>query len=135
VKEVVGRRVTALLTILDEAGWLDPAIDTIRTFADPPKSMEELQQDVYTPAPGYDVHYIVEQTSALRDGHPPSRVNAPENLVRIPRLKRWMITGWYMMKNDRYGDVSPRTYLRGKSWEERQRVGPDALIKHGVLKR
>jgi len=134
-RQVVTKSVRALLTILDQAGWLEPAIDSIRSFADPPKSLEQLQKDVSTPAPGYDVHHIVEQTSALRDGFPSSRVNAPENLVRIPRLKHWMITGWYMMKNDRYGDVSPRTYLRGKSWEERQRVGRDALIKHGVLKR
>lgn len=59
---VVGRRITALLTILDEAGWLEPAIDSIRTFADPPKSLEQLQKDASSPAPGYDVHHIVEQT-------------------------------------------------------------------------
>lgn len=134
VKEVVGRRVTALLTILDEAGWLEPAIDSIRTFADPPKSLEELQQDVYTPAPGYDVHHVVEQTSALRDGFPPSRVNAPENLVRVPRLKHWMVTGWYMIPNEDYGWMPPRQYLRGKAWEERVRVGHEALMEAGVLK-
>ena len=134
LKEVVGRRITALLTILDEAGWLEPAIDTIRTFADPPKSLEQLQRDVSSPAPGYDVHHIVEQTSASRDGFPSSRVNAPENLVRIPRLKHWMITGWYQIPNEDYGSMPPRQYLRGKDWEERVRVGHEALMEAGVLK-
>jgi hypothetical protein len=64
-RQVVTKRVRALLTILDQAGWLEPAIDSIRSFADPPKNLEELQKDVSTPAPGYDVHHIVEQTSAL----------------------------------------------------------------------
>jgi hypothetical protein len=57
-----------------------------------------------------------------------------ENLVRIPTLKHWQITGWYMFKNDAYGGVSPRTYLRGKDWAERTRVGRDALVRNGVLK-
>ena len=134
LKETVGKRIAAFLTILDEAGWLEPAIDSIRTFADPPKSLEELQQDVSTPAQGYDVHHIVEQTSAEQDGFRQSMIDAPENLVRIPRLKHWIITGWYMTKSLGYGDLSPRGFLRGKSWEERQRIGRDALVKFGVLK-
>lgn len=82
LKETVGKRIAAFLTILDEAGWLEPAIDSIRTFADPPKSLEELQQAVSTSAPGYDIHHIVEQTSAEQDGFPRSMIDAPENLVR-----------------------------------------------------
>jgi hypothetical protein len=35
--------------------------------------------------------------------------------------------------NDAYGGVSPREYLRGKDWEERRKVGLDALIDAGVL--
>jgi hypothetical protein len=30
--------------------------------------------------------------------------------------------------------MSPREYLRGKSWNERVDVGWDALIKRGVVK-
>ena len=54
--------------------------------------------------------------------------------VRVPTLKHWQITGWYMFKNDTYGGVSPRTYLRGKDWGERMRVGRDALVRNEVLK-
>jgi hypothetical protein len=35
-------------------------------------------------------------------------------LVRIPTLKHWQITGWYMTPSEDYGGLSPRSYLRGK---------------------
>jgi hypothetical protein len=54
--------------------------------------------------------------------------------VRVPTLKHWEITGWYMTKNKDFGGVSPRDYLRGKSWDEKVRVGRDALIRYKVLK-
>lgn len=49
-------------------------------------------------------------------------------MVRIPTLKHWQINGWYGRKNAAYGGLSPRDYLRGKSREERTRVGREALI-------
>jgi hypothetical protein len=129
----VGKRVAILARLLDEAGWLEPAIDSIRTFSDPPKTLEELQRDVSNPAPGYDIHHVVEQASAEQDGFPRSMIDAPENMVRIPRLKHWMITSWYMIPNEEFGWESPRNYLRGRDWDERLRVGRDALIDAGVL--
>jgi hypothetical protein len=54
--------------------------------------------------------------------------------VRISTLKHWQITGWFMTPNEDYGGLSPRAYLRGKSWEERRRGGLRALVDHGVLK-
>lgn len=98
------------------------------------KTLQELQRAVPTSNPGYDIHHIVERTSAEQDGFPPSVINAPENLVRIPRFKHWEITGWYMKMNESFGGISPRDYLRGKTWPERIGVGLDALIRHGVLK-
>lgn len=38
-----------------------------------------------------------------------------------------------MIGNDNFGGLSPREYLRGKSWEEKRRVGLDALMRFGVL--
>lgn len=130
----MSKRVKVLLTILDQAGWLEPAIDSIRTFADPPKSLDELQQDVSTPTPGYDVHHIVEQTAALRDGFPSDIVNGSDNLVRIPRLKHWLVTAWYQIPNEQFGWMPPREFLHEKHWEERRRVGLSILIELGVLK-
>jgi hypothetical protein len=130
----VGKRIAAVARLLEEAGWLEPVIESIRTFSDPPKSLEELQQAVSTPAAGYDIHHIVEQTSAEQDGFPQSTLDAPENLVRIPRLKHWLINAWYATPNEDYNTLSPRDHLRGKNWSERVEVGRKALIDAGVLK-
>jgi hypothetical protein len=54
--------------------------------------------------------------------------------VLIPTLKHWQLNGWYATKNDDFGDLSPRDYLKGKSWDERQRVGLMGLRIVGVLK-
>jgi hypothetical protein len=76
----------------------------------------------------------VEQTPAEQDGFPRSIIDSRDNLVRIPTLKHWQINSWYQTLNDDYGGLSPRDYLRGKTWEERTSVGHDALVRHGILK-
>lgn len=116
------------------SSWLYHAIPYISSYLDAPKTLEELQQDVFTPKTGYDRHHIVEQSSAEEAGYPRARINAPENLVRIPKMKHWEINAWYQRGNFRYGDVSPREYLRGKDWDERRKVGLEALIRYRVLK-
>src|SRR5215510_16419780 len=120
--------------VIEGVAWLDEFLATIESYLDPPKTLEELQQGVSTPKKGYDIHHIVEQTSAEKDGFPRSIVDAPENLVRIPRMKHWEINAWYTRKNQAYGKLCPREYLRGQSWGERQRVGLQALIEYGVLR-
>jgi hypothetical protein len=120
--------------VIKGADWFLEYEPSVRAYFDPPKSLPELQQAISTPKPGYDIHHIVEKTSAEQDGFPKLMINAPENLVRIPRFKHWEITGWYMTGNEDYGGLSPRDYLRGKDWDERTRVGLRALIRHGVLK-
>lgn len=135
LKEVIGGPIIGtLLNVLDTASWLYEAYPHIAAYCDPPKTMDELQKAVSTPMRGYDVHHIVEQTPAEQDGYPRLLVDSPANLVRIPTLKHWEITGWYMRKNRDYGDVSPRTYLREKDWSERVTVGERALIEYGILK-
>jgi hypothetical protein len=106
----------------------------IKAYLDRPKTLDELQSAALNPARGYDVHHIVEQTPAEQDGFPRWMIDAPENLVRIPTLKHWQITGWYMTPNEDYGNISPRAYLRGKNWDERKKAGHDALVDFGVLK-
>lgn len=101
---------------------------------DSPKSLDELREAALEPEKGYDVHHIVEQTSAEQDGFPWSQIDSLENRVRIPTLKHWQINGWYGTRNEKFEGLSPRDYLRGKSWEERQRIGYEALIDFGVLK-
>jgi hypothetical protein len=120
--------------VIDKVDWFFEYEPSVRAYLDPPKTLPELQQAVPTSKPGYDIHHIVERTSAEQDGFPRSLINGPENLVLVPKFKHWEITGWYMTGNEDYGGLSPRDYLRGKDWEERTKVGLRALIRHGVLK-
>src|SRR5580700_7254000 len=122
------------LKILQAVYWLTQALPYIRAYLSPPKTLKELQQDALTPQVGYNIHHVVEQTPARNDGYPEDMINGSDNLVRIPTLKHWQINGWYGERNEKYDYLSPREYLRGKSWEERVRVGKDALILFEVLK-
>jgi hypothetical protein len=114
--------------------WLKDRQDIIAAYHDEPKTLEELQRAVQEPKPGYDIHHIAEQTAAERFGFTRSEVNDPENLVRVPRLRHYEITGWYGTANDRFDRLSPREYLQDKDWAERYRVGLEALKQFKVLK-
>jgi hypothetical protein len=120
--------------VIEGADWFSEYEPSVRAYLDLPKTLPELRQAVSRPKPGYDIHHIVEKTSAEQDRFPREMINAPENLVRIPRFKHWEITGWYVTRNRDYGGLSPRDYLRGKDWDARIKVGLRALMEHGVLK-
>ncbi|HZL30411.1 MAG TPA: hypothetical protein VFC54_05050 [Pseudolabrys sp.] len=113
--------------------WLRTYSAEIQTYNDPPKSLEDLQRAASTPAPGYDIHHIVEQTQAERDGFTREAIDSPDNLVQVPRLKHQEINGWYQTKNAEFGWQTPRDYLNGRNWEVRRAVGLEALRIHGVL--
>ena len=119
---------------LEAVYWPSKYLPYVIAYLQPPKTWDDLQQDALNPQTGYDIHHPVEQTSAAQDGFPADQVDSPENRLRIPTLKHWLITAWYQAKNPDYGDLSPRNYLRGKSWDECVRVARDAMIRFGVLK-
>jgi hypothetical protein len=48
------------------------------------------------PAPGYDIHHIVEQTE--QDGLPREVIDDPNNLTLVPRLKHQEINAWYQTR-------------------------------------
>ncbi|WP_102961096.1 hypothetical protein [Mangrovicella endophytica] len=115
--------------------WLYTYYPWIEAYFDAPKSLTELRRGAAEGwKDGYDIHHIVEEAAAIKDGFPDSMVNGPENLVRISRLKHWQISGWYQRKDPAFGWLSPRQYLRGKSWDEQYRIGLDALRREGILK-
>ncbi|HEX7791653.1 MAG TPA: hypothetical protein VF467_14140 [Afipia sp.] len=114
--------------------WLKDRQDLIQAARDEPKTYEELQAGVGLGRPGYDTHHVVEQTWAEYFGFSRTQIDDPSNLVSIPRLKHHQITGWYGAKADAYGGLSPREYLSDKDWNERRRVGLEALVKFEVLK-
>ena len=123
------------LAALDAASWLDTDRAFIDSYLDPPKSLEELQEAALNPRLGYHRHHNVEKDAARKDGFSDELINSRDNMVLVPALKHIKITTWYQTKNERFGGLSPRAYLQGKSWDERRRVGHEALIEFGVLKR
>ncbi|MGO9007605.1 MAG: hypothetical protein ACLQIQ_08640 [Beijerinckiaceae bacterium] len=119
-----------------QVGWwvAEACWPYIKAYFQGPKTLEELQADALNPETGYDTHHFVEKGQAEKDGIPESVWDGPENRLRVPTLKHWQITGWYMTKNDDYDGLSPREYLKGKSWDEKMRLGRIPLVKFGVLK-
>jgi hypothetical protein len=130
---LVGEPIGDFILALEATDWLSQFLPLIYSYLDAPKTLDELQEAAQYPQPGYDIHHIVEQTSAAQDGFPQSLIDDPDNLVLVPRLKHWLINAWYQKQNPDFGGLSPREYLRGTSWEERQQVGYKALITFGVL--
>ena len=114
--------------------WFVEYAPYVVSYFDDPKTLEELRESARSPRPGYDIHHVSEKEAAREAGFSESQIFSFENEVSIPTLKHWQITAWYMTKNEKYGMMSPRSYLRDKSWEERQQVGHYALRKYGVLK-
>jgi hypothetical protein len=104
----------------------------MQSYNDPPRSLGELQSA--TPAPGYDIHHIVEQSQAESEGYSREAIDSPDNLVVIPRMKHWEINQWYQTKNDDFGRETPRAYLEGRGWSVKRAVGLEALKNVGVLK-
>jgi hypothetical protein len=130
---VVPTRSFSALLVVETAWWLYESYPYIRSYLDGRKSLNELQDAVSGRQKGYDVHHIVEQTPAENDGFSRDVIDGRDSLVRVPTLKHWEITGWYLRRNERFGFVSPRNYLSDKGWDERVRVGHEALRIHGVL--
>ena len=88
--------------------------------------------------PGYQDHHIVEQGPQNDDLSPEEkkRIDHPENIVRIPYYVHQQITNYYRSPDPKLpGKVTPRQYLRGKSFDERYQFGLNVLRdKFGVLK-
>jgi hypothetical protein len=134
LQDAIGGPSGPILNAIEVASWIHEFAPYILAYADDPISLGELQDAVSAPAAGYDIHHIVEQTPAQQDGFDRALIDSPDNLVRIPTLKHWQITGWYTTRSKEFGGMTPRQYLRDKDWTERTRVGLKALIDHGVLK-
>lgn len=113
--------------------WLKPFYPFIQSYFDDPKPLDQLNKDAQTKRPGYERHHIVEQTPARQDGFGRDLVDAPENIVSVPKYKHEEISGRYQKKRLEYGQRSLRENLRGKSWEERRKAGLEVLEEFGVL--
>ena len=133
----VGKPAGTLPRKLEDIGapaWLREYYPHIDANTQGPKSLSELRAGAQSSRPGYDIHHIVEKSSALEEGFPKSLVNGPDNLVSVPRFMHWEITGWYQTRNRIFDWRSPRELLRHDSWAKRYDVGLYALRKFEVLK-
>jgi hypothetical protein len=132
-------RVRMAFAAIEAVAWIAKYWPLIESYLDEPKTLGELQNAVDQPGYGYEIHHIVEaqprsenpQRNSLRFA---DQINSRENLVRVPYWKHVEISSWYSRANDQFGDLSPREYLREKSWEEQYDVGLRALRRFGVLK-
>ena len=133
-------RVRIILAVLEATLWLAEYLPKIFSYLDPPKTLEELQNAAARGSRlGYERHHIVEvlrnpenpESNAKRF---PDQIDSRENLVRIPYWKHVEIGSWYSKPNKKYGRMSPRDFLRGKSWDEQYGVGIETLRDFGVLK-
>ncbi|MEC5289031.1 hypothetical protein VSX64_00615 [Aurantimonas sp. C2-6-R+9] len=129
-------RIRLVAQAIQAVGWLTGAFDSIETYLDEPKSLDKLRRAVKAEKgrKGTDVHHIVEKESAYQDGFTTRQIEGPDNLVRIPRYKHHEINGWYQRQNPDFDWQSPRDHLRGRSWEERVKIGIEQLVDKGVLK-
>lgn len=113
--------------------WLDEHYPEIQSYFDPPRTLDDLKRLAVPGQKGYEIHHIVEKESAAKDGFPWSQINGRDNLVRVPKFKHHEINAWFQRRNQRFDELSPRDYLRGRSWDERYKVGIEELISRGVL--
>jgi hypothetical protein len=130
----VGSPVGHFVTAYRAASWLDTDRAFIESYQDPPRSLAELQDAATSRKWGYHIHHVVEQGPAREYGFSEELIDGRDNRVRIPALKHVEITTWFQTRNEKFGYQSPRNYLRDKSWDDRARIGREALIDFGVLK-
>ncbi len=124
---------------LEATAWILEYLPEIRSYLDEPKSLAELQNAVNDPQSGYQIHHIVEgqyksESPEANSRRFPDRLEAGDNLVRIPKWTHVEISSWYSTGNDLYGGLTPRAYLRGKSWDEQYELGLNKLRDFEVLK-
>jgi len=132
-------RARLFFATLDGIAWILEYQPKILSYLDAPKSLEELENAVDDPQHGYENHHIVERHYRSIDplANPQrfgDRLESRENVVRIPYWKHVEISSWYSTRSDDYGGMTPRAYLRGKSWDVQYEVGLSAMRLFRVLK-
>lgn len=58
------------------------------------------------PRPGRETQALNASIRSLGNGRP--------NLMLVPTLRHWDVTGWYMTRNSEFGGLTPRQFLRDK---------------------
>ncbi len=104
---------------------------------DEPMSLDDLIARTYSKSPpswpAYEEHHIVED-GPNKGLIPDAALQSRRNRVKIPYYVHRDISDFYSRSNRSLGGMSPRDYLRGKSFEEQYEFGLKVLTDHGVLK-
>ena len=119
-------------------------LDQIRAAADPPKTLEELQQPPKQNVLGYQRHHLVEQNpgnvaksplAAAIEKFGRAALDDPSNIIWVPTLTHEQITGYYNARerSDQPG-VLHRDVVDQLDFAAQRAAGLDALRKFGVLK-
>jgi len=129
------KRLAEIADALAHAEWIKGQLDNIIAAQDSPRILDDLIEGAQEKGPrqGYDNHHIIEQGPQNGDV-PPDIIEAPHNVVRIPRYRHWQINKYYRQPQEECGGLTPRDYLRSKSVQERYAFGLGVLRKFGVLK-
>jgi hypothetical protein len=114
-------------------------IDQMITSLDPPKTLEELQARPTENVLGYDRHHIVEQNDynlkkRLAEKFGRERIEDPDNIVWVPRLKHEKITADYNKNVAGPGSPTFRQSIRELDYDQQRARGLEKLRERGVLK-
>ena len=117
-------------------GWMARVLERFITSFDPARTLDELiarANGEEVKNLGYDKHHIVEETP--NNGKIPEELlQGRENIVLVPHYLHQDISDFYSRRNPDLGGLTPRDYLRGKSYAEQYAFGLKVLRDFGVLK-
>ena len=117
-------------------GWLARILARFLSRLDNPKTLEELKAQVnrtQVENAGYEKHHIVGE-GPNAGAIPDSQLQGEDNVVSIPYYIHRDISDYYSTKNESLGGMTPRDYLRGKSFEEQYQFGLKVMRMYGALK-
>jgi hypothetical protein len=129
--------------VVDSTSWMKDQVPNIVAEVDfyqgAPYDLQDLIDDAKGPSqPGWQDHHIVEQGPQNDDLSPEEKqlIDDPEDIVRVPRYTHQQLTNYYRNVDDNppCNGLTPRQYLRGKSFEDRYQFGLNVLRKMGIIK-
>ena len=124
--------------------WLGTQFGRFLSQFDAPKPLDDLIAAEKNNDPprsiGYETHHIVEvhrnsdNPLANSNNFSADELESDVNKVRIPYYRHRAITDFYATPSSKLGGLTPREYLRGKSWAEQYEFGLNAMRDAKVLK-
>ena len=83
---------------------------------------------------GYEWHHIVEQSQIKKSGFSPEEIHNTNNVTRIETSVHREVSRYYSTKQGDLGGLTPRDYLRGRSYEFQFDFGKDILNRFHTVR-